>query len=125
MQESANFPAYLWQIVGKPVSVLLNVDIVDRLAAVVEAGYRTNSWRGLEVGGLLLGRSRSAHGQTVVEVADFEPIESEHAAGLLAAALRSGPEGSGAAPGPAADPASLVGFTAATRAGNSASRSRM
>ena len=81
MQESANFPAYLWQIVGKPVSVLLNVDIVDRLAAVVEAGYRTNSWRGLEVGGLLLGRSRSAHGQTVVEVADFEPIESEHAAG--------------------------------------------
>jgi len=35
MQETANFPAYLWQINGKPVSVLVNADIVDRLAAVV------------------------------------------------------------------------------------------
>jgi len=33
------------------------------------------------VGGLLLGRTRGSHGQTIVEVADFEPIESEHAAG--------------------------------------------
>ena len=81
MQEIANFPAYLWQINGKPVSVLVNADILDRLAAVVDEGYRSNSWRGVEVGGLLLGRTRNAHGQTIVEVADFEPIESEHAAG--------------------------------------------
>lgn len=81
MQESSNSPVYLWQVAGKPVSVLVNVDIVDRLAAVVDEGYRSNSWRGMEVGGLLLGRSRSSRGQTVVEVTEFEPIESEHAAG--------------------------------------------
>ena len=81
MQESSNSPVYLWQVAGKPVSVLVNVDIVDRLAAVVDEGYRSNSWRGTEVGGLLLGRSRSSRGQTVVEVTEFEPIESEHAAG--------------------------------------------
>ena len=86
MQESSNFPAHLWQVPGKPVSVRLDVDLIERLAAAVREGARQESphsvpWRGLEVGGLLLGRSGTSRGRILVDVQDFEPIESEHAAG--------------------------------------------
>src|ERR1051326_9515174 len=71
----------VWEVPGKPVSVRLSPDVVGRLGLAVREGFRALPRRGLETGGLLLGVKREAANQVVVEIKDFEPIESEHAAG--------------------------------------------
>jgi hypothetical protein len=47
----------------------------------VQEGFKALPRRGLEIGGLLIGTARVAGNLTVVDVDDFEPIESEHATG--------------------------------------------
>ncbi len=89
--DSATSHAYKWQVPAKPVSVSLSLDVVDRLGISVKEGFKSLPRRGLETGGLLLGREKRAGGGIVVEIEDFEPLECEHAFGpsyLLSASDR-------------------------------------
>src|SRR5215831_13084105 len=72
--------SYLWHVPGIPVSVDLSLRIVNRIAAVVTEGLETEG-RGIEAGGLLLGRTQRHGGQTIVVIEDFEPLQCEHLAG--------------------------------------------
>ena len=69
-----------WEVPGKPVCVRITSDVAARLAMAVREGFKALPRRGLETGGLLIGSRRSGE-PAVVEIDDFEPIESEHAAG--------------------------------------------
>jgi TonB family protein len=81
MQASpAEHRSYLWHPTGKRLAVDLRLEVVDRLAAETLAGF-DGPGRGIEIGGLLLGKTRRERGVTIVEVEDIEPIECEHAAG--------------------------------------------
>ena len=71
----------IWEVPGKPVSVRLSLDVVSRLGMAVQEGFKALPRRGLEIGGLLVGTARDAGNLTVVDVDDFEPVESEHATG--------------------------------------------
>jgi hypothetical protein len=71
----------VWEVPGKPISVRLNLDVVSRLGMAVQEGFKALPRRGLEIGGLLIGTARAAGNLTVVDVDDFEPVESEHATG--------------------------------------------
>ena len=71
----------VWEVPGKPVSVRLSLDVVSRLGMAVQEGFKALPRRGLEIGGLLIGTARDAGNLTVVDVDDFEPVESEHATG--------------------------------------------
>ena len=71
----------VWQAPGKTVEAHLSFGVVDRLAFAVSEGVQALPRRGLEIGGLLLGRARRAESGIVVDVEDFEPIECEHAVG--------------------------------------------
>jgi hypothetical protein len=79
--EATQTLAYLWQIPGKPVSVSLSLAVIDDLGDAVLNGSESPPRRGLEIGGLLLGKARRDRGRTVVEVDSFEPVECEHLAG--------------------------------------------
>jgi hypothetical protein len=61
--------------------VRLSIDVVSRLGLAVWEGFKALPRRGLETGGLLIGTRRNSGSQVVVEIADFEAVESEHAAG--------------------------------------------
>jgi len=71
----------IWEVPGKPVSVRLSRDVVARLSMAVREGFKALPRRGLETGGLLIGTKKSDNGRVVIAVDDFEPVESEHAAG--------------------------------------------
>ncbi len=71
---------YVWEVPGKPVTVHLNLDVVDRLLAEVMRGFGAVPKRGAEVGGLLIGHID--HGdQPIVRIEDFEAIECEYKRG--------------------------------------------
>jgi len=96
MHESMNVQpmatlSYVWQLPGKPVSILLSLGVVDRLGVAVQEGCQSVERRGTEIGAFLLGRKRRRDGSAIVEIDDFELLESEHAVGpsfLLSAADR-------------------------------------
>jgi len=69
------------EIPGKPVIVRLSLDLVMRLGMAVREGFKALPRRGLETGGLLVGATRKDRGRLVIDVRDFEPVESEHATG--------------------------------------------
>lgn len=71
----------VWEVQGKPVSVRLSRDVAGRLRMAVWEGFKALPRRGLETGGLLIGTTREKGNQVVVEVDDFEPVETEHASG--------------------------------------------
>src|SRR6185295_9489930 len=66
---------------GKRVVVRVGSDVVGRLGQAVSEGFKAHPRRGLETGGLLIGTRRHSGGDVVVEIVDFEAVESEHAAG--------------------------------------------
>src|SRR5437879_2242116 len=70
------------EIPGKPVTVRLSLDLVMRMGMAVREGFKSLRRRGLETGGLLVGATRKDRGgRLVIDVRDFEPVESEHATG--------------------------------------------
>jgi hypothetical protein len=71
----------VWEVPGKPVAVRLRFDLLGRLGMAVREGFRALPRRGLETGGLLIGTRRDNGGRPVVEIEEFEAVESEHAAG--------------------------------------------
>src|SRR5258705_7242186 len=65
---------FVWEAPGSPVSVHINLEVVDRIAAEVMRGFGAVPKRGAEVGGLLLGAIQPGD-PAIVRVEDFEPIE--------------------------------------------------
>jgi TonB family protein len=73
---------FIWSVQSRPVSVHLNLANVAPLNAVAGAGLGTLPRRGLEVGGLLLGRVHNPNdGQYIVSIEKIEPLEIEHVRG--------------------------------------------
>ena len=76
---SENF--YVWQPKGHPVKVSLHFDFVDKLLMEIMKGFGSVPRRGVEVGGLLLGKSETRDGLLHITVQDFHPVVCEHAGG--------------------------------------------
>lgn len=91
MESSPSPRYYVWEVPAKPVSIHVNLDVVDRLGMAVTDGFKSLPRRGLETGGLLLGRSRRNGPGVILELEDFEALDSEHVVGpsyLLSSADR-------------------------------------
>jgi len=73
---------YLWEIAGKPASIQLSLDLVDRLEKEVIESFKAITKRGSEVGGLLLGRV-SAAGRRTVLIEDCELVTCDYNRGPL------------------------------------------
>ena len=69
--------AYRWEVPGKPVSIEIDFDVVDRLGAEVMRGFGATLRRGVEVGGILLGAARAGE-KLVAHIEDFEPVPARH-----------------------------------------------
>jgi len=71
---------YQWKSPRNSITIRLSLDAVRRLSLVVEAGFHALRTRGLEVGGLLLGKFTPGH-ERITVIEDFEPLDSEHRSG--------------------------------------------
>ena len=69
---------FLWQLENSPLSVRLNLDVVERMGLAVLEGFKSVPRRGLEVGGVLVGRAEQENGRTTVTVEGFLPLDCEH-----------------------------------------------
>lgn len=78
--ESPPGDSYRWEVPGKPVSVEIDLDVVDRLEAEVMQAFGAVPRRGLEVGGILLGTAEGGE-YPRVRIEDFEPVLSKHEQG--------------------------------------------
>src|SRR6185436_5913998 len=73
-------PYYVWEVPGKPISIQLSFDAIDRLCPEIMRGLGALKRRGAEVGGILLGRlAPDSPGKVLIE--DFEPVPSEYLTG--------------------------------------------
>lgn len=69
-------PSYLWEVPNKPVSVRMNLDMVDRLEREVVESFRSLSSRGSEIGGLLLGNVHNGNpARVTVEAYELVPCD--------------------------------------------------
>ncbi|HTP35901.1 MAG TPA: hypothetical protein VMJ75_27190 [Candidatus Acidoferrales bacterium] len=103
----------VWEVEGKPVAVRLSIDVISRLGMAVREGFKALPRRGLETGGLLIGTKKEEGNRVIVDVQDFEAVESEHAAGpsyLLSEADRQLLEARIAVRGTSSRKPSVVGF---------------
>ena len=74
-----------WEVPGKPVTVQIDFDVVDRLLREVQRGFGLVPRRGVELGGILLGTcepSRGRPGEWLVRIVDFEGVPCSHSKGL-------------------------------------------
>ena len=78
--EARELSAYIWEPVGKPVSIEIDLKFVDRLGIDVMRAYGAVPHRGLEIGGILLGSADSGEKLTA-KIEDFEPVLSKHESG--------------------------------------------
>jgi len=69
-----------WDAVDSPVMIRMHLDAVDGIARDVVEGFRALPGRGLEVGGLLLGRVQPGE-RPIVWVERYQRIECEHREG--------------------------------------------
>jgi hypothetical protein len=76
----SGLPFYVWEVSGKPISIQLHFDIVDRVSPDILRGLGALKRRGAEVGGILLGRIEVGPHPTVI-VQDFVPVPSEYLTG--------------------------------------------
>ncbi|HYL73386.1 MAG TPA: hypothetical protein VEU96_04235 [Bryobacteraceae bacterium] len=69
---------YRWEVAGKPVSIRISLDVVDRLQQDVMRGFGAVPKRGAEIGGVLLG---AANGGGSISVEEYELIPIEYKRG--------------------------------------------
>src|SRR5689334_16789445 len=72
---------YIWRDERRSLTIELALAVVDRLGLEALNAYKSVPRRGLEVGGLLLGRRRLREGQTVIQIEDCLEVPSEHRSG--------------------------------------------
>jgi hypothetical protein len=71
---------FVWVAPGRPISVHINLEVIDRIAAEVMRGFGAVPKRGAEVGGLLLGTIQPGD-PAIVRIDDYEPIECGYTRG--------------------------------------------
>ena len=71
---------YVWEVPGKPLTVHLHLEVVDRMASEVMRGFGAVPKRGAEVGGVLIGSIEPGE-PSIVRIEDFEPIECDYKRG--------------------------------------------
>lgn len=71
---------YEWRVPGHPLSVQLSLAVVERLETDIMKGFWAVPKRGMEVGGVLLGRIESGD-ETSVFIDDYEAVSCEHRRG--------------------------------------------
>jgi hypothetical protein len=77
---SSGLPFYVWQVPGKPISIQLHFDVIDRISPDILRGLGALKRRGAEVGGILLGRTEDGpHPKVIVE--DFVLVPTEYLTG--------------------------------------------
>lgn len=72
---------YVWEVEGKPVSIHLDFNVLDRMAMDIMRGFGAVPKRGAEVGGLLLGSFEHTGEKLVVRIEDYVPITCDHLKG--------------------------------------------
>jgi outer membrane biosynthesis protein TonB len=77
--DTASARGYVWKDPGDSIMIQVSLDLVERLAAVVQKGLGTGP-RGNEIGGILLGRTLPDFGRAVL-IEDFELAPCEHLRG--------------------------------------------
>src|SRR5437764_1071527 len=76
----SSLPFYVWEVPGKPISIQLHFDVIDRVSPDILRGLGALKRRGAEVGGILLGRTEAGpHPKVIVE--DFVSVPSEYLSG--------------------------------------------
>lgn len=73
-------PFYSWEVQGKPITIQLGFDVIDRMSPDILRGLGALKRRGAEVGGILLGRTEAGSPWKVI-VEDFEPVPTEYLTG--------------------------------------------
>ncbi len=73
---------YRWAVEGKPIAVLLNLDLLDRLEREVLDSFKAITRRGSEIGGVLGGYVIAGNPVTVV-IERFEAVECDYSRGPL------------------------------------------
>jgi len=74
-------PSYVWNAPARPLAIDMALDVVSRLGLEAMEAFKAVPRRGLEVGGLLLGRIEILNGTTTIYIDDFTAVESEHRSG--------------------------------------------
>lgn len=74
--------SYRWEAPGKPISIQLSLDLIDRLEREVIDAFKAVTKRGSEIGGVLLGRIAQGAKRTVF-VENFEPVICDYSRGPL------------------------------------------
>jgi hypothetical protein len=76
----SGLPFYVWEVPGKPISIQLHFDVIDRVSPDILRGLGALKRRGAEVGGILLGSIQDGpHPKVIVE--DFVSVQSEYLTG--------------------------------------------
>ncbi len=70
---------YVWEDPGDSIMIQVSLEVVERLGIAVQQGLGAGP-RGIEIGGILLGRMLPGYGRTVL-VEDFELSPCEHLRG--------------------------------------------
>jgi hypothetical protein len=73
---------YRWEVAGKPATIRLSLDVIDRLSGEIISQFANIHSRGSELGGILLGRVAGAD-ETTFFIDDYELIECDHKLGAL------------------------------------------
>lgn len=72
--------SYIWEPPEKSVTVEIDFDVIDRLGRDIQRGVDGSAWRGLEIGGILLGRAESGE-RVSVRIEDYEPVPCSYSDG--------------------------------------------
>jgi hypothetical protein len=71
---------YVWEVAGKPFTIHVDFDVIDRLSMEVMRGFGAVPRRGAEVGGVLLGTIELS-GKLTVRIEDFEMVPCDYKRG--------------------------------------------
>lgn len=80
-RDSASLPYVVWEVEGKPLTIHLEFDVVDRILLEVMRGFGAVPRRGAEVGGILIGSVESYGGRTLVRIEDFDSVACSYERG--------------------------------------------
>jgi len=72
---------YTWAPEGKPIQILLDFDVIDRLSQEIMRGFGSVPKRGAEVGGLLLGEIETSGNAVIAQVHGFAMVPCDYRRG--------------------------------------------
>ncbi len=78
--EAVSGTTFQWHVPGRPATIFIDFDLVDRLSFEIMRGFGAVPKRGAEVGGILLGSAEVGE-RTVVRIEDFVAVACEYLRG--------------------------------------------